>query len=61
MASTPVRQPENTVDTLQLFHAGMLSEPRTWIGFVLLAAVAVAGWYVGGALFEYFNKPTTEE
>jgi len=49
------------MDTLQLFHAGMLSEPRTWVGLVLLAAVAAAGWYVGGALFDYFHTTTTEE
>ncbi|MFL9886767.1 hypothetical protein PQR34_32350 [Paraburkholderia sediminicola] len=49
------------MDTLQLFHAGMLSEARTWVGFGLLAAVATVGWYVGGALFDYFHRPTTEE
>ncbi|WGS55078.1 hypothetical protein LFL96_37000 (plasmid) [Paraburkholderia sp. D15] len=49
------------MDTLQLFHAGMLGEPRTWVGFLLLAAVAAAGWYAGVALFDRFHKPSTDE
>ncbi|WP_176060311.1 hypothetical protein [Paraburkholderia sp. BCC1876] len=49
------------MDTLQLFHAGMFSEPRTWVGLVLLAAVAVAGWYSGNALFDHFNNPSTDK
>jgi hypothetical protein len=49
------------MDTLQLFHSGMLGELRTWVGFVLLAAVAAAGWYAGGALFDHSQKPSTEK